>query len=106
MKRTENTSNGTETLDTPFPVLWRHQCARNLMDCYALAMEAGNGGKPFESLVRLMVDGMTAVKNEEDEKVFYRATADSCRKCAGELGASDRARFFKIYAAIFEDLSR
>ena len=86
------------------PELWRRQCARNLMDCYALAMEAGNGGKPFESLVRLMVDGMMAVRSEEDEKVFHRAAAASCRECAEALGDSDKARFFRIYAAIFEDI--
>jgi len=92
--------------------LWRRQNARNLMDCYSLAMEAaseswGKGdatNKPFESLVRLMVEGMTAVRNEEDEGAFYRMAVDSCRECAKAVEGTEKARLFRIYAAIFEDM--
>ena len=93
--------------------LWRRQCTRNLMDCYALAMETMSGRwekgapghKELTDLTQLMVEGMTAVRNEQDEKVFYRIAATLCRDCAGACGASDEARAFRIYAAIFEDMS-
>ena len=89
--------------------LWRRQCARNLMDCYAAGLEVlagpvtgGAGRAALEALTRLMVDGMTAVRTEEDEKVFYRTAAGLCRECAGTLGG--KARMFGIYGAIFEEL--
>ena len=97
--------------------LWRRQNARNLMDCYSLAMEAASesweksnvGNKPFDSLVRLMVDGMTAVRGAEDEKGFYRMAAASCREggvASEERGAKEKARLFRIYAAIFEEMGQ
>lgn len=90
--------------------LWRRQCARNLMDCYALAMETAmaqegeKDRKVFDGLTRLMVDGMTAVRNEEDSGAFYRMAVQSCRECAKALEGSEKARLFRIYAAIFEDI--
>ena len=90
--------------------LWRRQCARNLMDCYALAMETSmapegeNGRKVFDGLTRLMVDGMTAVREKEDEESFYRMAAEQCRACASVCGGVKKARLFRIYAAIFEDM--
>ena len=93
------------------PELWRCQCARNLMDCYALAMEtsmsqeADKDRKVFDVLTRLMVDGMTSVRSREDEAVFYPTAADSCRRCAEVLEGSEKGRLFRIYAAIFEDMS-
>jgi hypothetical protein len=106
----------TDIVDQPFPDLWRRQCARNVMDCYALVMDVvagaqtknARGCRELESLARLMVDGMTAVKNSEDEKGFYRAAAAGCRECAAACAGGDsgnKARLFRIYAAIFEDLS-
>jgi hypothetical protein len=91
--------------------LWRRQCARNLMDCYALGMEAamaageGQGRKCFEDLTRLMVEGMTAVRGTEDEDVFYRMASEQCRKCSMACGQTEKARLFRIYAAVFEDMS-
>jgi hypothetical protein len=97
--------------------LWRRQCARNVMDCYALGMEAvsecresgGKAGKALEGLTRLMVEGMTAVKDAEDEKAFYRMAARACRECEaacrGENKLGDKAGLFRIYSAIFEDMS-
>jgi len=90
--------------------IWRRQCARNIMDCYALGMEASMdlntvGQKELDVLTRLMVDGMTAVRTEEDEKAFYRMAAVSCRECAKVLDGTVKARMFRIYAAIFEDMS-
>jgi hypothetical protein len=90
--------------------LWRRQCARNLMDCYALGTEvlirewegAGAGHKALEALTRLMVDGMTAVQGKEDERAFYRAAAGLCRECSG-LGGKKSGKF-RIYAAIFDEL--
>jgi hypothetical protein len=92
--------------------LWRRQCARNVMDCYALGMEAlsgmredgKTGRKALEGLTRLMVEGMTVVRTEEDEKVFYRIAATLCRECAKACGESENARLFRIYAAIFGDM--
>lgn len=106
----------TDIVDQPFPDLWRRQCARNVMDCYALVMDVAAGAqtknaqgrKELEALARLMVDGMTSVKDSEDEKVFYRAAAAGCRECAVACeapGIGERGRLFRIYAAIFEDLS-
>jgi hypothetical protein len=103
----------TDIVDQPFPDLWRRQRARNVMDCYALVMDVvagaqtknARGCRELESLARLMVDGMTAVKDSEDEKGFYRAAAAGCRECAGACAGGDKARLFRIYAAIFEDLS-
>ena len=95
--------------------IWRRQCARNLMDCYALAMESSmtpeekDGWKVFDGLARLMVEGLTAVKvkeDKEDEEAFYRMAAEQCRVCAAVCGGSERSRMFRIYAAIFEDMSR
>jgi hypothetical protein len=85
--------------------LWRRQCARNLMDCYALGMEllmTHPGERSADALTRLMVDGMTSVRSAEDEKVFYRTVAALCRECAGR--AEGKAGSFRIYAAIFEDM--
>ena len=94
--------------EPPFADLWRRQCARNIMDCYALGMEASletkTGRKETETLTRLMVEGMTAVRNEEDEHVFYSSAARSCRDCAKALEGTEKARLFRIYAAIFEDM--
>jgi hypothetical protein len=79
------------------------------MDCYALAMEslAGpweNGApKALDALTRLLVDGMTAVRDAEDEKSFYRTAAELCREC-GRL-VSGRSGMFRIYAAIFGDMA-
>jgi hypothetical protein len=89
--------------------LWRRQCARNIMDCYALGMEAlmeSNvvGREELGVLTRLMVDGMTVVRTEEDEKGFYRIATTLCRECAKALEGSEKARLFLIYAAIFEDM--
>lgn len=86
------------------PELWRRQCARNLMDCYALAMEglaAAPGDKGLEALTRLMVDGMTSARGMEDERAFYRIAAGLCRECAAAEGRS----FLRIYAAVFEDMA-
>jgi hypothetical protein len=91
--------------------LWRRQCARNVMDCYAAAMEVLADGwdakeetrKPFETLARLMVDGMTAVKTLEDERAFYRMAAAVCRECMA-LGGR-RAGIFRVYGAIFGDMA-
>lgn len=94
------------TQDPPHEVLWRQQCARNVMDCYALAMEclARSPGEPdLEALTRLMVDGMTSVRDAEDERIFYRMAAQLCRRCQKTLGGN--GGFFRIYAAIFEDLA-
>jgi hypothetical protein len=90
--------------------LWRRQCARNIMDCYSLGMEASmepvaSGKKEMEALTRLMVEGMTAVRSEEDEGAFYRMAAEACRECAKALEGSEKARLFRIYEAIFEDMS-
>lgn len=85
--------------------LWRRQCARNLMDCYALGMEGLSmrpGNQGLETLTRLMVDGMTAVRDAEDEAVFYRTAAGLCRACAETAG--EKARMFRIYAEIFDDM--
>ena len=92
--------------------LWRRQCARNLMDCYALALEASSGSwlngeqghKTLEQLVQFMVTGLTGVRNEEDEKSFYKTAAVLCRECAKALEGTEKARLFRIYAAIFEDM--
>ena len=95
---------------TDHPEIWRRQCARNLMDCYALAMECSmtpeekDGRKVFDGLARLMVDGMTAVKEKEDEESFYRMAAEQSRECARACGGVEKARLFRIYAAIFEDM--
>lgn len=86
--------------------MWRRQCARNLMDCYALGMEglASNPqNKALDALTRLMVDGMTAVRGAEDEKAFYRMAAGLCRECTLSIG--ERAGLFRIYAAIFSDMA-
>jgi hypothetical protein len=92
--------------------LWRRQCARNVMDCYALGMEAlsrtwgieRKGEKALETLTRLMVEGMTAVRSREDEAAFYRMAAGLCRECAE--GRDDRtAGLFRIYAAVFGDMA-
>jgi hypothetical protein len=98
--------------DLQGPELWRRQCARNLMDCYALGMEtlmALPGDKTLESLTRLMVDGMTAVRSAEDEKAFYRLAASSCRECAEVCDAvgwdmARKAGLFRIYASVFSDM--
>ena len=106
----EATDNkAAEVLDPPFQDIWRRQCARNIMDCYALGMEAsmisdGRGQKELGVLTRLMVDGMMAVRTEEDEKTFYRMAAKSCRDCSKALEGTEKARLFRIYAAIFEDI--
>lgn len=90
--------------------LWRRQCARNLMDCYALAMETSMAPESekdrnvFNELTRLMVEGMTAVRAKEDEESFYRMAAEQCRECATACGKSDKSRMFRIYAAIFGDM--
>jgi hypothetical protein len=93
--------------EPPREVLWRRQCARNLMDCYAAGMEAlmtRPGDKSLEALTRLMVEGMTAVRDGEDERAFYRLAAALCRESAGKhLREAGR---FRIYAAIFEDLGQ
>ncbi len=97
--------------------LWRRQHARNLMDCYALGMEALNGvpvgGSPghkaFEELARLMVEGMTSVRSVEDEAAFYRMAAGLCRECAEadlKSGDGSKAGLFRVYTALFEDLGR
>ena len=79
------------------------------MDCYALGMEASiesnAGRKETEILTRLMVEGMTVVRNE-DEHVFYSAAAQSCRDCAKALEGTEKSRLFRIYAAIFDDMSQ
>lgn len=85
--------------------LWRRQCARNLMDCYALGMEAlaarpAHG--PLQALTRMMVDGMTAVRTAEDERAFYKTATALCRECAGAAG--EKAALFRIYAAVFGEL--
>lgn len=85
--------------------LWRRQCARHLMDCYGLGMQAlaeDPGADPLENLVRLIVDGMTAVRGREDERSFYRTAAGLCRTCAA---GGIKAAGFRIYAAIFEDMA-
>jgi hypothetical protein len=85
--------------------LWRRQCARNLMDCYALGMQAlmkNPGHRNLETLTRLMVDGMTVVREAEDEQVFYRTAASLCRQ--GAEAGGEEAALFRIYAAIFEDM--
>lgn len=97
-------------VDVDHPEIWRRQCARNIMDCYALGMEASmmsdaRGRKELGVLTRLMVDGMTAVRSEEDEKVFYPAASASCRECAKVLEGTEKARMFRIYGAIFADMS-
>lgn len=97
--------------DPPHDVLWRQQCARNLMECYALGMEglgagwgtAGAGHAALEALTRLMVDGMTSARGVEDEKSFYRTASALCRECGRMAG--DKAAFFRVYAAVFEDLA-
>lgn len=104
------TSTGTNE-ELQGPEMWRQQCARNLMDCYALAIESlGNTWergtavyKALDALTRLMVDGMTAVRGAEDEKVFYRTAAELCREC-GRL-VTGRAGMFRIYAEIFGDMA-
>jgi hypothetical protein len=91
--------------------LWHRQCARNLMDCYATGMEAlaENWNAPvarkkiFETLTRLMVEGMTAVRTAEDERAFYRMATAACRECIGIGGT--RAGIFRIYAGIFGDMA-
>jgi hypothetical protein len=91
--------------------LWRRQCARNLMDCYSAVMEAmgqpwgqhKEGRRALEVLGRLMVDGMTAVKTPEDERVFYRMAAAACFECLSIGG--EKAAFFRIYALLFRDLA-
>jgi hypothetical protein len=62
------------------------------------------GCKELNDLTRQMVEGMTAVRTEEDEKAFYRMAAVSCRECAKALEGTEKARLFRIYAAIFEDM--
>jgi hypothetical protein len=84
--------------------LWRRQCARNLMDCYGLGMQAlmeSPGDRKLEDLTRLMVDGMTTVRGAEDEKAFYIAAARLCRDCAAE---SEGRGMFRIYAGIFKEM--
>jgi hypothetical protein len=98
--------NGVEEVELHGVELWRRQCARNIMDCYSLGMEASmepnaSGKMEMETLTRLMVEGMTAVRNEEDEGAFYRMAAESCRECAKALDGTDKARMFRIY----EDMS-
>ena len=88
--------------------IWRRQCARNLMDCYELAMEVLGGPwaeeRPpaLDALTRLMVDGMTSVRTAEDERSFYRTAAALCRQCAGMGG--QKGAMFRVYKAIFEDM--
>ena len=96
--------------------MWRRQNARNIMDCYALGLEvmAGAGTKDqrkvFDSLIRLMVDGLTAGDDPEDEKSFFRMAATACRECAGKClsneSLEDKARLFRIYAAVFDDMGQ
>jgi len=91
--------------------IWRRQCARNIMDCYALGMEASMdlnavGQNELGVLTRLMVDGMTAVRTEDDENSFYRMAAGACWECAKSLEGTEKARLFRIYAAIFQDMSQ
>jgi hypothetical protein len=85
--------------------IWRRQCARHLMDCYALAMQGlmeRPGDRELEALTRLMVDGMTAARGEEDSRAFYRMAADLCETCA--LGCGGRSgAIFRIYAALFRE---
>jgi hypothetical protein len=88
------------------PELWRRQCARNLMDCYALGMEllmTHPGERSADALTRLMVDGMTSVRESDDERAFYKTVAGLCRECA--KAGEAKAGMFRIYAAIFEDMS-
>jgi hypothetical protein len=47
---------------------------------------------------------MTAVRDAEDERVFYRSAASACRDCA-EICVKEKAGLFRIYAAIFEEMS-
>ena len=96
---------------TDHPEIWRRQCARNIMDCYVLGMETllesntARGKKDLDLLTRLMSEGMTVVRNEKDEHVFYSAAARSCRECAKALEGTEKTRLFRIYASIFEDMS-
>src|SRR5262245_18819874 len=91
--------------------LWRRQRARDLMDCYSLAMEvmvdASEQGRTerssLDALTRLIVEGMTAAPSAVDERAFYRRAADLCRACAPEAKA--KAGLFRIYAAVFEDMA-
>jgi hypothetical protein len=71
--------------------LWRRQCARNMMDCYALG------------LPRLWVEGMTVVRDGGDEKIFYKMAAASCRECAVACGDM-KGRLFRVYAALFDEM--
>jgi hypothetical protein len=85
--------------------LWRRQCARNLMDCYAVTMEVlmdVPGDRDFEALARLMVDGMTSVLDREDEKVFYRLAAGLCQACG--RASHGKAPLFRIFASLFADM--
>jgi hypothetical protein len=83
------------------------------MDCYALGMEVMNGNwekglpgtRTLDSMARLMVEGMTAVKDAEDEKAFYHLAASACRECA-VVCEREKAGLFRIYAAMFEELSK
>lgn len=92
--------------------MWQRQHARNLMDCYGVGMEAlaenrdadSPRHKALEALTRLMVEGMTAVREAEDERAFYRLAAAVCRECM-QIGGR-KAGLFRIYVGIFEDLSR
>jgi hypothetical protein len=107
----ENLADGDLETEVEMP-MWRRQCARNLMDCYAAGMNALSrrwkrgepGHKALEALTRLMVDGMTAVKTQEDERSFYRMAAASCRECAEFCGPGQSGPF-RIYAAVFEDMA-
>ena len=83
--------------------LWRRQCALNLMDCYAMGVRSLMErplDKDLGTLVRLMVDGMTAARGREDEMAFYRAAASQCRAC------EEKNPLFGTYAVIFEDLGQ
>src|SRR5262245_28023161 len=80
--------------------LWRRQCARNMMDCYAAGLEVLSAGirgreekEALEALTRLMVDGMTVVRSTEDERVFYRLAAKLCRACAGGVSREHAGLF-------------
>jgi hypothetical protein len=80
------------------------------MDCYALGMEAaadageGPGLKPAQELVRLMVEGMVEPWSG-GEKALYRLAARLCGKCAETNGKPARAALFRVYEAVFKEMS-